>query len=167
MDDIIEVYFIYLDIEGQPVRVTGAGQPLYWNDEQWAGVGDLGSIGGLGENLEMAAAQISLTIRGVPSEYIRTIKDLNYQERPVHVWQNDLSSSYHVVNSQLIWSGRMDVIDIVAGSVSEMTLQCESAMARWNSSPGRRMNNTQQQLLHPGDNGLKYVAACVNAVVSL
>lgn len=166
-EHLSRVYFVFFDIKNNPLRVAGAGWPLYWQGELWQGVGDLGTISGLGENVEMAAAQITLGLDGVPPEYVREIRTLDYQERPVYIWQNDLSPNLQVTASQLVWAGRMDTVDIQVGSVSRLQMRCESALARWNRPTPRRMNHVQQQLLYPADNGLQYVAACANVRLEL
>jgi len=123
------------------------------------GVGYLGEINGLGENIEMSASQITLSISGIPNQRITDLHSTKYQERDVFIYQCDLDANYQVNNSRLIWAGFMDTADVEIGDTAMIQMRCESPLALWNRQTPRRMNDQQQQRLHAGDRGLQYVAA--------
>ena len=164
---ISRAYFVKLDIENAPVYVNSSGVSLYWDGQEYLGVGSLGEISGLGDNTDMSAAQITLGISGIPIENINDLSVNDYQERSVHVWQNDLDRNHQVISSQLMWAGRMDTADVELGSTAMIQMRCESALARWNRASPRRMNHQHQQILYPDDYGLQYVAASENVSITL
>ena len=161
------VYFVYMDIENAPVYVTNAGHSLYWNNIEWLGVGALGSISGLGENTDMSASQITLGLSGVANDLVKDITKQDYQERLIQVFQNDMTANYQVESSTLVWEGLMDTASFELGETAFVNMDCESALARWNRSSPRRMNDTQQQKLYAGDRGMEYVASSENVSIVL
>lgn len=164
---IRRVYFVYLDIAGDPVRVNNSDQSLYWDGHEWLGVGALGDLSEVVDNTDMSATQMTLTIQDVPLDHINALDDADYQERNVNIWQADLNAANTVTSSVLVWVGRMDSAAIEVGNVGAIQMSCEGSLARWNMSAPRRMNDQTQQRLHPGDRGFQYVAASASIGIQL
>ena len=188
------VYFVHLAIESAPLYVNSSGQDLYWGTPsnglvpsltltpsttlvpdagevtpqiKYLGVGAMGSISGLGEGSSMDAAQITLGISGVGSDIITELQANAYQERPVYIYENDLSENYQVESSQLVWAGRMDTASFELGDTATVQMTCESALSRWNRPTPRRMNDQTQQRLYTGDRGLEFAAIIGNVSIEL
>ena len=164
---LTRVYFVHLDIENANVYVNSSNQSLYWNSQEWLGVGQLGGMSNISEDTEMSASQMSLVINDVPLNAIDDLDDKIYQERPVNVYEADLDDNYQVVSSVLVWAGEMDTAEIETGDTGKITMNCESLLARWNSSEPRRMNDQTQQRLYPGSRGLQYVAALAKVSIKI
>lgn len=169
------VYFVFLDIRDDPVRVNSSGWPLYWEGGigsvryLWLGVGALGAMSGVSDDTEMSAKQMALTINDVPLSHVNAIKDdpTTYQERAVEIWQCDLSDHHQVVSSVQVWAGEMASAEVEIGSTGRITMHCEQALARWSNTKPERMNDQQHQRDYPGDRFFEYGAVCANVSIEI
>lgn len=159
------VLFVLLDIEGAPLRVTTAGQSLYWDQGlggglfEWLGAGSVASIDGLGSNTQMSAQEVRLTISCVENDHVTELDDHAYMGRDVKIWQCDLSGSYQVERAILRFQGFMDSAAIRRGKTSTITMSCKSAHATWARRHPQRLNHETQQRLYPSDMGMQYMSS--------
>lgn len=167
------VYFVLMDIEDAPLRVTNAGHTLYWDqdlggdDYTWLGAGEIGEIDGLGSNTQMAVESITLTLTSIDNDHIGELDDHEYMGRDVKVWQCDLDDSNRVERAVLRFVGYMDSAGIRRGLSSTISMVCKSAHATWAHPYYERINHETQQRLHPGDLGCQYVSSIAGLVLKL
>ena len=58
------------------------------------------------------------------------------------------------------WAGRTDQPTIeMDGSTATISINCENRLVEMNVAVDRRLTNEDQQLDHPGDRGLEFVAS--------
>ena len=152
------VMFVEL-MTDDPLRATTAPYSMQWDGKDWLGLGTLGGISQIeeGDSLEMYG--ISLTLSGIPTEYISTALGSHYQGRDCKVWVAPLSASMTIVaDPVLVFHGRLDVMNIEIGVTATITVTAESRLADWNRARTSRYTHEEQQRLYPGDMGLQYVA---------
>ena len=148
------------------VYVTNAGYNVSWNGHTWLGLGRLGSIEAVKETPDLAANAVNLKLSGVPTASVTQALTEHYQGRACNIYIAPLSADYTILaDPVLIFSGRMNTMDLDIGATAMITLQVESRLADWDRPRVRRYNDADQQAEYPGDLGLQYVEQMVEKVL--
>ena len=139
---------------------SGLGD-ITWNGEIWAGAGTLLSLGGIEESTEVAASGVTITLSGVdPALVSAAIADAR-QGLPGRIWLG-LSGQDDAIIADPVqaFSGRLDVPQISDdASHCTISISYESRLIDLTTARNWRYTHESQQVLHPGDRGLEYVAA--------
>lgn len=170
------------------VRVCSAGYTVTWNNYDWIGVGNVGSISAIEESGDLGVKGVEMTLTGVPTDLISVAFLENYQWRPVYIYiapmGNDLTlnanfdifplvdsitpdtiDTYGGLPPTLIFSGRIDKMDIRLGKTATITLKAESRLVDWSRPKIRRYNNEDQKIRFPNDKGFEYIERITNATI--
>lgn len=150
------VFLAFFDFQSGVVRVwTGLGDKT-WDGNTYTGLGNLGSVSPIEESTDIRANGVSFQLNGVPSTMISTVLGDNYQGRAVKLWFAALDATGAIVaDPYLIFSGRMDSIEIDDGpEVAVVRVYAESRLADLRRNNERRFTHEDQQIDHPGDEGL-------------
>lgn len=159
------------------VRYCNAYQSIYWDEdgggeEEYIGLGNLGSLSILTETSELAAETIQLTLSGIPNSTITDIFSTEYIGEPLYIWYATLDTDTYAVQSGqngpvLIWAGRMDFGNIEFGQTATVTVNATSRLADWERARGGRFNlEYQQRHVDSTCKGFRYVKALQNKPVS-
>ena len=152
------VMFVYLATDN-PLRITNAPYTINWSGHDWIGAGLLGSIGEVEEGSDLQMYGISLTLSGIPPEYISTALGSHYQGRACQVWLAPLNAAMQIITDPImVFSGRLDVMSVELGQTATITVTAESRLTDWNRPKISRYTHEDQQLRYPGDKGLEFVA---------
>lgn len=155
--------FAELAFDAGALRVTNAGYDQTWNGHTWTGVGQLGSIDAVQEGADLQAYGIRLALSGIPPDYVAAALGEHYQGRPCKVWLAFLDPASYAVLADpvLVFSGRMDTMDVDMGSTATITVSAESRLIDLERARVRRFNHEDQQIDYPGDKGFEFVALMV------
>ena len=146
--------------------VNNSGQSIQWNGQTWLGLGRLGSIEASKETPDLAANSVNLKLSGVPTAQITTALTEHYQGLACLIYLAPLDSNYNVLaDPVLIFSGRMNTLDVEMGQTATITVNVESRLADWDRPRVRRYNDADQQAEYSGDLGLQYVEQMVEKVL--
>lgn len=157
-DNVPLLLFAELVFDSGTLRVTNAGHDMSWDGHNWTGVGQLGSIDAVQEGADLQAYGIKLALSGIPSDYVATALGEHYQGRACRVWLAFLDSDYRVLaDPVLVFSGRMDTMDVDMGNTATITVSAESRLIDLERARVRRFNHEDQQIDYPGDLGFQYV----------
>lgn len=157
------VLCVKLEYDSAPVRVCSADRDFVINvdgdgNQTFLGVGRIGSISAMQENTDFKAAGISMSLRGLPSEFISLALSEPYQGRPVKLWVLYLDPSFQVIADPLLaWEGMIDTMNVAVGETAMVTLTAEHELVRWEQPNISRYTNEDQQLQFPGDLGLEFM----------
>lgn len=157
---VTPIMLFYADFPSGAVRAwTGYGN-LSWASQTWAGVGDFGGVDKVEEASDQSAKGVVFSLSGIPSNLISAGLDDAYQGRTCALYIGALDASGAVVaDPYLIFSGRMDVMEIEdGGETATVRLSGESRLIDLNRPRARRYTHEDQQIDYPGDLGLEYVA---------
>lgn len=150
--------FAELDFASGFVRVTNAAYDFNWNGFTWTGVGNLGSIEAVKEGAELQMYGIGLRLSGIPSELVSIALGEHYQGRSAKIWLAPLTSDYQIIADPiLLWSGRMDTMQIEMGDTASITVTAESRLVDWERPRIRRYNHEDQIGEYSTDKGLEFV----------
>jgi hypothetical protein len=140
------------------LRVCNASYTFSWGGYDWLGLGNLGSIEAISEGIDLQMYGCSLTLSGIPSEYISEALNQTYQGRDATIWLAPLTEDYtFIADPVVVFKGRMDTMDIELGQTCTITLSVESRLIDWDRARTRRYNDADQTSEFPGDRGFKYV----------
>jgi len=161
-DNVPALILVYLDFPDGALRCCNAGYTFAWGGHDWIGLGGLGQIDMIEEGAELQMYGISLTLSGIPSENMQRALGQHYQGRDAKVWLAPLDADYHLlVDPVLVFSGRMDTMDLSLGDTSTVRMTAESRLTDWERPRVRRFNDEDQKAEYPGDRGFEFVAAMV------
>jgi hypothetical protein len=159
---VAAVVFVEMDFPGGFLRVNNSDQSITWNTYTWLGVGRVGSIDVISEGMSLESRGMRFGISGVDPSNIALALGQQYQGRSCKVWLAPLNPDYSVVADPiLVFSGRMDTMDIDLGTTATITVSAESRLADWDRPRVRRYNAADQAITDPADKGLEFVPQMV------
>ncbi|MEY2653658.1 MAG: hypothetical protein RLZZ524_686 [Pseudomonadota bacterium] len=154
---------IEMDFSSGFLRVNNSAVDITWNSYEWLGVGQLGSIDTIKEGAGLEAHGLSFRISGVPQANVAVALTQDYQGRDCRVYLAPLTAAHAViVDPVLVWSGRLDTMDINLGKTATITVAAESRLADWDRPRVRRYNQEDQQIDYPDDLGFEFVPQMVD-----
>lgn len=162
----VGVAFVQMDF-ATPVRLSSLPYDFPWNGYSWKGAGNLGSISAIGENVDLQAAGVSLTLAGLDPSFISTALAENYQGRPLQIWFCPLNTDTgQLIGAPIrIYAGRLDTMEIDAGETAAITVHGEGRLIDFFRPRISRFTDAEQQARAPGDLGLQYVNTLQDATI--
>lgn len=133
-----------------------------WNGHTWIGAGNLGSISSVGENTDLQAQGVNLTLSGVDPSLIASALGEQYQGKQTQIWFCPLDANGQLIGTPIrIFNGRADTMSIEVALTAAITLAAESSLVDFFRVRSSRFNDEDQQAKFPGDLGFQYVAQMV------
>ncbi len=152
-------HFAEFSFASGTVRMWSGLGPITWAGQTWTGSGDFGGLSPVDETTELGASGLSFTLSGIPSSILALALGDLYRGRPCKLWLAILNPAGAVVDTYLVFAGRMDVMKIDdSGETGSIALQAESRMIDLKRARQLRYTDAEQKRLFPGDLGLEYVA---------
>jgi hypothetical protein len=144
---------IFVEI-AQSVYVHTSIGTIKTDGHSWLGCGDLGAVGDIQNSGEIQAANVSLTLSGIPTENIDEILNANLQGEGVNIYIGSLNENMKFEGKiHLLWTGYVDTTPFSYGKNISISIQCESEMVDWQRPRLRRYCDADQQEIFPGDEG--------------
>lgn len=140
------------------LRFTMSGHSIYWDelgtgDVEYIGAGNFLQISQVEEGTELQAYGLNITLSGIPivPELVPEIKNARYKNGRLSVYLAVLDSNYNIVHDGvaqtgpiLLFSGRMDTMQINLGKEASINVTAVSRMADWERPRGGRFNSANQ-----------------------
>lgn len=156
------VVLVELDFVEGAMYLSNAGYNFDWNGHTWIGLGNLGTISAIEEGQDMQEYGCTLTLSGIPSDYVAKSLGTGYQGRTATIWLAPLTDDYQVLSDPVIvFKGRMDTMPIQLGADAAIQVTVESKLTDWERARVRRYNDADQKAEHSSDRGFEYVALMV------
>ena len=153
--------FFAVDIafDGGSLRLwTGYGD-ITFDSITFTGAGDILNIAQITETSEIQATGVTIGLSGIPSSLIASALTESYQGRAVKIYFGTLSSGSVVADPYVIFSGRLDVMNIDdSGDTCDITLQAENRLIDLDRPRSRRYTSEDQKIDYPTDKGLEFIA---------
>jgi hypothetical protein len=148
-------YAVEFDLDTAPLRFwTGYGDRTIENNS-YLGAGDLLSISGLEEAVDLSAKNATISISGIPQDLVSLALQEPYQNRSCRI----LFGVTDVVETIEVFGGFMDVMDIQdGGDTSTITVTVESKLIQLERAKIRRYTEESQRARHPNDTFFSFVA---------
>lgn len=145
-----------LDFDSASLYIWSGDYNLTIGSKTYLGTGQLLEVSGVEETSEIQAVGASVTMTGIPSEYITLALTEPYQGRPCRIYFGIVSSPSDYVE---IFSGEMDQMNIdEGGTFATITVTMESDLIKLERPVVRRFTHEDQKTRYPSDKGLIFVA---------
>ena len=161
------IAFVQLDFT-TTLRLSTLPYNFSWNGSTWIGTGTLGAISAIGENVDLQAQGVSLSLSGISPSLISTALGEQYQGKACQIWFCPLNpDTGQLIGTPIrIFSGRIDTMDIEVGEKATLTLQAEGKLIDFFRPRVSRYTDAEQQLRYPGDLGLQYVNSLIDVEIA-
>jgi hypothetical protein len=166
--NVAPAFICTMDFASGFLRVWSGVGDLVWNGQLYIGAGIYGGVSEIEETKKASANGLQLSLTGIPSAMVALALTENYRGRRVYLWLAlfDPVTGNMLADPTRVFAGRMDTMKIADnGSVSTVTMTCESRLIDLERARERRYTHEDQQALFPGDKGLANVAALQNKEV--
>lgn len=145
------------------VYVTTLPQTINWGGHDWLGVGSLGKISPVNEELGTAADSLTFTLNVAQTEYLAlaTGDVAEYRGRDAKLYFCPLDESFNIIDTPVIcWRGSMDMMSVsISGgdATGAIQLKCETSAYGLKRKSPLRLNAAQQKQRYPTDTGFDYL----------
>lgn len=132
------------------------------NSETYYGVGQFGGISTKQESSEINPQRLTLSLSGIPQNYIELLTDGNYQNRDVYIYKGLLNDSEQLIgNTAIYWfrgvTGNGSINEDAGGDI-KIDLEAANWLSKWRRPSNLRYNTDMQQELYSGDTCMQYLA---------
>ncbi|NKF51359.1 hypothetical protein G3R49_12405 [Shewanella sp. WXL01] len=156
--DISAILIAEFDFESGFLRVhSGVGDALY-NGNVYKGVGVLGKVGAVKQGNKVNPDRLRFTLSGIPKSLLSTALGEKYQNRPGALYLAALDAYSNIVAADVLFKGRMDVMNTQIGETATIQLDINSRGVDWKNPRNRRFTDADQKAAHPGDRFLESVS---------
>lgn len=147
---------------GDVLLHTAVGDITYAGDV-YTGVGTLGNISPVTEDIEGGANGVTLTLSGLSNSILSIALGESFQNRPATLFFAlfDTSTYALITDPYQLFKGRMDYAEGNFGNDASITLKVENIMADWQRPRVGRYNYESQLQRFPGDKGFEFIAQAV------
>lgn len=153
---------VELDFASGVVRLANAGYNFDFGGYTWIGTGNLGTISGVEEGLDLQMYGCTLSLTGLAAEYIAEALNEEYKDRPASIWLAPLDDNYQILSDPvLLFKGTMDTMPVTLGPQGSIQITVESPLADWERPRSRRYNHEDQISEYPDDLGLEFIPQMV------
>lgn len=163
----IRTLAIELDFPSGFVRINGSPADITVAGNLFLGVGGLGAVTVLEESAELRSFDLSVQLSGIPRDSIALALIQAYQGRRGTLWEVpfDPATYLPVADPVIVFRGRMDQMDVRVGDTATVSVKLLNRLADWERPKIRRYTDQDQQRAHPGDKGLRFVAATTEKAI--
>lgn len=140
------------------VRTWSGYGDLVWDNKTWLGVGTLGGVSAIQESAEIQANGISVTLTGIPSEFISLVLQESQQGKSGKVYIGFFNESGIIANPHLVFEGKLDIPSIQEnGDDATVTITYESRLIDLQRPRETRYTHEEQKREYAGDLGCEFV----------
>ena len=143
----------------------GVGNPVtyftdYLLDIDWGGNTYVATRGAMGvsditEEQQFSIQQVTVSLSGVPVENVKLFLDYDYIDRQIIIYRAIIDEDHSIIGSPfLVFDGRLDqpiVRDDYEARTAVLSVTASSHWVDFDSMNGRHTNDSEQQILYPGD----------------
>lgn len=146
------VLLVRLDFAAETVYLASTPFNLVWNSQTWLGVGALGSVSGVTEDTEVRAGATTLTMTGIPTEYLTDALAVVKGGGLAQVYLGFLSGGALVTDPIPANLGLIDAPACKIGpETCSITITVESEFSDLQRSRGGRLTTCDQRSRYPWD----------------
>lgn len=150
--------FCSLDFDSGTLYVHNGIGTHTWGGHDWLGLGDFGGVDLIEEGEQATPYAVRLRLSGLDSTMASEALTGDYHLREVVLYVGFLDSANVLVDTpDLIWSGQMDTIEVVAGTENVILVTCESYLAKLDRSNGKLFTDAEQRKAYSADTFFKYL----------
>lgn len=159
------VYFAEFSFLSGTVYTSSLGQTMTWGGHDWVGLGAIGDISAVNEELGTTANSLTFSLNLVQPEWLAlAVGDVaEYRGRDAKLYFCPLDEQFRLIDTPVVcWRGTMDTMAAsISGGPGDATgsisLKCETSAYGLKRKPVLRLNAAQQKQKYPNDTGFDYL----------
>lgn len=159
LDDPVVYPFLAIDVDfsSGPLYVWSGIGNLTIGSKTYLGAGQLLNISSVEETTEIEAKGATITMSGIPSDFLALALTEPYQGRACRIYFGMTSAPSDYVE---VFSGELDQMNISEeANTSTIAVTVENVLIRLERPVVRRFTNEDQKSRFPSDRGLEFVAS--------
>jgi hypothetical protein len=146
------VAFVFLDFKGDPQFIHSAVGIITWGGEDWAGIGSLGQIESVRDQLGLATSRLRLSLSPVAAEYLNESINENTWGRLCEVFIGNWDGAALTREPYLLMRGRMGAPEArIGGQDSSIGITIEDVRGMMDRVNGLRATILDHQAESAGD----------------
>lgn len=154
------VSFVELAFDSATVRLCTGARSYTWGGYTWLAAGNVGDFEPLRETAHLEAHPLQFNLNGVDPANVAIALAEPIQGRRVRIYLGYLDTGHELLaDPELMWSGRLDTMDIAMGETARIAVVAHSKLADWERPRVRRYTDSDQRAEYPDDAGLEFVSA--------
>lgn len=160
-EEIRIAFLLELELDSGDVNMWSGNGDLSWNSKTWSGLGDLGSISGVGEAIDLSETRIEATLSPVDGgDLLDLITELTDQDpvgRGFTLYLAFFNADTTIDDVVTLTAGFIDAVKFTDGVIAGVSLWLSSEAALLRREHFYRLDDAMQQNLFSGDKGLEFV----------
>lgn len=150
--------FAELALDGGTLYLHNGIGTYTWSGHDWLGVGDFGGVDLIEEGEQASPFAVRLRLSGLDSTIAAEALTGDYHLRDVTLYIGFLGADNALIDDpDLIWSGQIDTMDIVAGAENQVLVTCESYLAKLDRKNGSLYTDADQRRRYSADDFFEYL----------
>lgn len=145
----------FYDIGGTNTYLTDGPVDITYDGNTYTATRGVMSVGSVTEDTELRIESLDIGLSAIDSENVKLFLDYNYIDRRVVVHRGVTGADYNLIGDPiLVFDGRLDqprVSEDFKSRKADLAVSASSHWANFDEAQGRHTNNTEQQVLFPGD----------------
>lgn len=162
------ILLVKVNTAGGDVRMWSGIGDITFNAEIYSGVGTLGGVSEVEENVDLGAAGVTFSLSGIPSDMLSVVLSQVEHNRPATVWLGalDTTTGALIADPYQLFTGFTDVPTIEeGGEFASITLTAENKLVDLDRPRTRRYTSEDQKIDYPLDKGFDFVPGLQDAQV--
>ena len=145
----------FQDIGGSNTYLTDAPANISYNSNTYDSLGQMLGVTDIQEEEELKIESIDITLSAIDTEIVKLFLDYDYIDRRVLVHRAVIGDDYGIIGTPiLVFDGRLDQPRLMEDFEARSATLAVSATSHWSDFSalgGRHTNDTEHQILYPGD----------------
>lgn len=145
----------FQDIGGSNTYITDAPVDMSYSGNTYESLGQMLGVTDIQEEEDLKIETIDITLSAIDTEIVKLFLDYDYIDRRVLVHRAVITDGYSIVGTPiLVFDGRLDQPRLLEDFEARTATLGVSATSHWSDFSalgGRHTNNTEHQILYPGD----------------
>ena len=145
----------FLDIGPSPVYLTDGPGDVVWDGKTFQALGNFLSMSEIVEEQDLKIESIDISLSAIDTDIVKLFLDYDYIDRRVLVHRAVVGSNYQPIGVPvLVFDGRLDqprISDDWQSKTATLAITATSHWSDFESMGGRHTNDTENQVLFPGD----------------
>lgn len=145
----------FQNIGGVNTYLTDAPVDMSYGGNTYTSLGQLLGMTDIQEEEDLKIESIDITLSAIDTDIVKLFLDYDYIDRRVLVHRAVTGADYAIIGTPiLVFDGRLDQPRLAEDYEARKATLAVSASSHWSdfeSIGGRHTNNTEHQILYPGD----------------
>jgi len=145
----------FYNIGGTNTYITDAPVDMSYSSNTYESLGQFLGMSDIMEEEDLKIEVIDITLSAIDSDLVKLFLDYDYIDRRVVVRRAVIDHNYAIVGTPvLVFDGRLDQPRIAEDFVARKATLAVTASSHWSdfeAIAGRHTNDTEHQILYPGD----------------